>query len=139
MTPASFQACCRHDLTGAIRANPPRQRLAVEDGCPPWRHDGRGENREQESGRRNLPPGPIRGPPWSQICTIYQCPHHYVASELHTSARRVEIAWPFCIPLASKPGSSAKEASADVVLAFLADRDINGTISNTRMALRKLR
>src|SRR6516225_6743854 len=36
-------------------------------------------------------------------------------------------------------GTSAKEASADVVLAFLADRDINGSISNTRMALRKLR
>jgi AAA domain/Bifunctional DNA primase/polymerase, N-terminal len=36
-------------------------------------------------------------------------------------------------------GTSAKEGSADVVLAFLADRDINGTISNTRMALRKLR
>jgi hypothetical protein len=36
-------------------------------------------------------------------------------------------------------GTSAKEASADLVLAFLADRDINGTISNTRMALRKLR
>ena len=36
-------------------------------------------------------------------------------------------------------GSSAKEAAADVVLALLADREINGTISNTRMALRKLR
>jgi AAA domain-containing protein len=36
-------------------------------------------------------------------------------------------------------GSSAKEASADVVLALLATRDINGTISNTRMAVRKLR
>ena len=36
-------------------------------------------------------------------------------------------------------GSSAKEAAADVVLALLADREINGTISNMRMALRKLR
>jgi hypothetical protein len=36
-------------------------------------------------------------------------------------------------------GTSAKEAAADVVLALLADREINGTISNTRMALRKLR
>ena len=36
-------------------------------------------------------------------------------------------------------GTSAKEASADMVLALLADRQINGTISNTRMALRKLR
>jgi hypothetical protein len=36
-------------------------------------------------------------------------------------------------------GTSAKEAAADVVLAMLADREINGTISNTRMALRKLR
>ena len=36
-------------------------------------------------------------------------------------------------------GTSAKEASADMVLALLADREINGTISNTRMALRKLR
>ena len=36
-------------------------------------------------------------------------------------------------------GSSAKEAAADVVLALLADREINGTISNLRMALRKLR
>ena len=36
-------------------------------------------------------------------------------------------------------GSSAKEAAADVVLALLADREINGTISNIRMALRKLR
>ena len=36
-------------------------------------------------------------------------------------------------------GSSAKEAAADVVLALLADREISGTISNTRMALRKLR
>ncbi|MRI57630.1 hypothetical protein D8770_27505 [Methylobacterium sp. DB1607] len=36
-------------------------------------------------------------------------------------------------------GSSAKEAAADVVLAMLADRDAAGAISNTRMALRKLR
>ena len=36
-------------------------------------------------------------------------------------------------------GTTVKEASADVVLALLADREINGTISNTRMALRKLR
>ena len=36
-------------------------------------------------------------------------------------------------------GSSAKEAAADVVLALLADRETNGTVSNMRMALRKLR
>jgi hypothetical protein len=36
-------------------------------------------------------------------------------------------------------GSSAKEAAADVVLALLADREINGTVSNMRMALRKIR
>jgi hypothetical protein len=36
-------------------------------------------------------------------------------------------------------GTSAKEGAADVVLALLGDREINGTISNTRMALRKLR
>ena len=36
-------------------------------------------------------------------------------------------------------GTSAKEAAADVVLALLADREINGTLSKTRMALRKLR
>jgi hypothetical protein len=36
-------------------------------------------------------------------------------------------------------GTSAKEASSDFVLAFLADRDVSGTISNTRMAVRKLR
>jgi hypothetical protein len=36
-------------------------------------------------------------------------------------------------------GSSAKEASADVVLALLGDRRINGAISNTSMAVRKLR
>lgn len=36
-------------------------------------------------------------------------------------------------------GSSAKEAAADVVLAMLATRDEAGTISNTRMAIRKVR
>jgi hypothetical protein len=36
-------------------------------------------------------------------------------------------------------GSSAKEAAADVVLAMLGDRDISGAVSNTRMAVRKLR
>jgi AAA domain len=36
-------------------------------------------------------------------------------------------------------GTSAKEGAADVVLALLGDREINGTIRNTRMALRKLR
>jgi hypothetical protein len=36
-------------------------------------------------------------------------------------------------------GSSAKEGAADTVLAFLATRDESGNISNTRMALRKLR
>lgn len=36
-------------------------------------------------------------------------------------------------------GSSAKEAAADMVLALLADRDVAGNISNTRMAVRKLR
>ncbi|MBR0847190.1 AAA family ATPase [Bradyrhizobium diazoefficiens] len=36
-------------------------------------------------------------------------------------------------------GTTVKEASSDVILALLADREINGTISNTRMALRKLR
>lgn len=36
-------------------------------------------------------------------------------------------------------GTSAKEAAADVVLAMLADRDTAGNISNTRMAVRKLR
>jgi DNA-binding transcriptional MerR regulator len=36
-------------------------------------------------------------------------------------------------------GSSAKEAAADVVLAMFADRDPSGAISNTRMAVRKLR
>ncbi len=36
-------------------------------------------------------------------------------------------------------GSSAKEAAADTVLAMLADRSTEGTISNTRMAVRKVR
>ena len=36
-------------------------------------------------------------------------------------------------------GSSAKEAAADMVLALLADRDVSGSVSNTRMAVRKLR
>lgn len=36
-------------------------------------------------------------------------------------------------------GTSAKEASADVVLALLGERDTAGNISNTRMAVRKLR
>jgi AAA domain/Bifunctional DNA primase/polymerase, N-terminal len=36
-------------------------------------------------------------------------------------------------------GTSAKEASADVVLATLADRDLNGQLSKTRLAVRKLR
>ena len=36
-------------------------------------------------------------------------------------------------------GTSAKEAAADVVLAILADRDVAGTVTNTRMAVRKLR
>jgi hypothetical protein len=36
-------------------------------------------------------------------------------------------------------GSTAKEAAADIVLAMLGDREINGTVSNLRMALRKLR
>ena len=36
-------------------------------------------------------------------------------------------------------GTSAKEAAADFVLAFLANRDVSGTISNTRMGVRKLR
>lgn len=36
-------------------------------------------------------------------------------------------------------GTSAKEASADVILALLADRNTAGTISNTRLAVRKLR
>lgn len=36
-------------------------------------------------------------------------------------------------------GSSAKEAAADVVLALLGDRAISGSVSNTRLAVRKLR
>ncbi|WP_010685523.1 ATP-binding protein [Methylobacterium mesophilicum] len=36
-------------------------------------------------------------------------------------------------------GSSAKEAAADAVLAVLANRDEGGSISNTRMAIRKVR
>lgn len=36
-------------------------------------------------------------------------------------------------------GSSAKEGAADVVLALLADREINGTTTNHRMAVRKVR
>ena len=36
-------------------------------------------------------------------------------------------------------GSSAKEAAADAVLAVLANRDEGGAISNTRMAIRKVR
>jgi hypothetical protein len=36
-------------------------------------------------------------------------------------------------------GSSAKEAAADAVLAALANRDEGGVISNTRMAIRKVR
>jgi hypothetical protein len=36
-------------------------------------------------------------------------------------------------------GSSAKEAASDIVLALLGDRDENGQLSNTRMAVRKMR
>jgi AAA domain len=36
-------------------------------------------------------------------------------------------------------GTSAKEGHADAVLALLADRELAGTISNTRLAVRKLR
>ena len=36
-------------------------------------------------------------------------------------------------------GTSAKEGHADVVLALLADRELAGTVSNTRLAVRKLR
>jgi hypothetical protein len=36
-------------------------------------------------------------------------------------------------------GSSAKEGHADLVLALLADRELNGTVTNTRLAVRKLR
>jgi hypothetical protein len=36
-------------------------------------------------------------------------------------------------------GSSAKEGHADAVLALLGDRQLNGTVTNTRLAIRKLR
>jgi AAA domain-containing protein len=36
-------------------------------------------------------------------------------------------------------GTSTKEASADVILALLADRDLAGNLSKTRMAVRKVR
>ena len=36
-------------------------------------------------------------------------------------------------------GSSAKEGHADAVLALLADRELNGTVTNTRLAVRKQR
>jgi hypothetical protein len=36
-------------------------------------------------------------------------------------------------------GSSAKEGHADVVLAMLADRELSGGVSNTRLAIRKMR
>jgi hypothetical protein len=36
-------------------------------------------------------------------------------------------------------GGSAKEGSADAVLAILADRDLSGNVSNPRMAVRKVR
>ena len=36
-------------------------------------------------------------------------------------------------------GSSNKEDASDLVLAMLADRDVGGSISNTRMKVRKLR
>ena len=36
-------------------------------------------------------------------------------------------------------GSSAKEGHADVVLAVLADRELSGTVTNTRLAVRKMR
>jgi hypothetical protein len=36
-------------------------------------------------------------------------------------------------------GSSAKEGHADVVLALLGDREVSGTVTNTRLAIRKLR
>src|SRR5262249_2103144 len=36
-------------------------------------------------------------------------------------------------------GSSAKEGHSDVVIAVLADRELSGTVTNTRLALRKLR
>ena len=36
-------------------------------------------------------------------------------------------------------GSSAKEGAADAVIALLADREVNGGVKNTRLAVRKLR
>jgi hypothetical protein len=36
-------------------------------------------------------------------------------------------------------GSSAKEGAADAVLALLADRELNGSVKNTRLAIRKQR
>jgi DNA polymerase bacteriophage-type len=36
-------------------------------------------------------------------------------------------------------GSSAKEAAADVVLACLGEKEVSGSVSNTRLALRKVR
>jgi hypothetical protein len=36
-------------------------------------------------------------------------------------------------------GSSAKEGAADVVLALLAEREISGSVNNTRLAVRKMR
>src|SRR6202043_582641 len=36
-------------------------------------------------------------------------------------------------------GGSAKEGSADAVLALLAERDLSGNVSNPRMAVRKMR
>ena len=36
-------------------------------------------------------------------------------------------------------GSSAKEGSADVVLALLGDKSVSGEVTNTRLALRKRR
>jgi len=36
-------------------------------------------------------------------------------------------------------GSSAKEASADLVLACLGDREQSGSVTNTRLAVRKCR
>jgi hypothetical protein len=36
-------------------------------------------------------------------------------------------------------GTTAKEGAADVVLALLAERSVGGTVTNTRMAVRKLR
>ena len=36
-------------------------------------------------------------------------------------------------------GSSAKEGAADTVLALLADRELSGSVKNTRLAVRKQR